>query len=695
MRSVACENARRLILAQASNLFQSASKTKLRITVGWMMAKEQTINQAIMGAESSGTKRVADAPVMPGAESPAQGVGAPAPSQASCVSAFASVGVKVIADFAKTLPDHPGVYRMLNKAGDSLYIGKARSLRRRVTSYTQLGRHPERLLRMISLTTSMDVTLASSETEALLLEASLIKQHKPRFNVLLRDSKSFPQIALTAGPFPRMIKHRGKSPKGADLFGPFADARALNRALTSLQRAFLLRNCTDSVFAARTRPCLQYQIKRCSAPCVGLVDEAQYAQQVRQAKTFLRGKSRDVFDELSAQMSAAADKMAYESAAALRNRIRALSILHTNQGVHTATLKNADVVSIYQNAGQSCVYIFFYRGGTNYGGQAFYPSHPPGLDPAEVLSAFLSQFYSQFHPPSQIFTDRRLPDQALLSKALTRQNQNNSMPVVNVSTPHRGEKRQMCLAAQKNARDALLRRLSQTLKHESLMDAVAKAFGRPTPIHRIEVYDNSHISGRHALGVMIVAGREGFERGGYRKYNLDRGGDDYAMMRDVLTRRLTRLMHDGGTVPDLMLIDGGRGQLNQVCEILHQLEIQDIYPVGIAKGPNRKDEQFYLPDRKQPLVLDRTSEVFFFLQRLRDEAHRFAIAGHRGQRKRAMRGSILDSLTGVGPIRKRALLRHFGSSVAVARAGVKDLMQVEGISKTLAQEIFDQLYAHK
>ena len=606
-----------------------------------------------------------------------------------------------IAAYLKTLPDAPGVYRMMDARGDVLYVGKAKSLKKRVSSYAKSGGHNDRITRMISETTEMLFVTTASETEALLLESNLIKRLKPRFNVSFRDDKSFPNILLREDhPFPQLLKHRGaKSTKGV-YFGPFASAGAVSRTLNTLQRAFLLRSCSDSVFDARTRPCLLFQIKRCAAPCVARIDEAGYAELVHEAEAFLTGKSRAVQADLVKTMNEAAEALDFERAARLRDRIRAMSHIQSTQGVNPATFSNADVFAAFAQGGETCIQVFFFRGGQNWGNRPYFPKAASELSTAEVLGAFIGQFYDERPVPPLILLSEDVPERDLLGEAFNLRMEKK----IELAVPQRGEKRDIVEMALQNAREQLGRRMAENSAQRELLEGVADLFGLETPPKRIEVYDNSHIQGAHALGGMIVAGPDGFEKGEYRKFNIKSTeltpGDDYAMMREVLTRRFARLVKDSeaGTEPgdarskwpDLVLIDGGPGQLAVARGVLADLAVQDVVLAGISKGPDRDAgrEHFYMADRA-PFRLDPKSPVLYYLQRLRDEAHRFAIGSHRKKRAKAIGSNPLDEVAGVGAGRKRAVLQHFGSARAVAGASLADLESVEGVSSTLARKIFD------
>jgi len=608
-------------------------------------------------------------------------------------------GAPLIASYLKTLPDQPGVYRMLNAAGDVLYVGKAKSLKKRVSAYARAGVHTDRLIRMVAETAEMLFVTTSSETDALLLESNLIKQLKPRYNVSYRDDKSFPNILLREDhPFPQLLKHRGaKSTKGI-YFGPFASAGAVTRTLNTLQRAFLLRSCSDSVFASRTRPCLLFQIKRCSAPCVGRVDEAGYRELVEEAESFLTGKSRIVQDALIGEMTRASETLDFENAARLRDRLKAMSQIQSSQGVNPSTFDEADLFAAYSEGGHTCIQVFFFRAGQNWGNRPYFPRHAPDMELPEILESFIGQFYDERTAPRLLLTSEELPDKALLAEALSLR----ADMKVEISMPQRGEKREIMERALTNAREQLGRRMAENSAQAQLLGGVAEVFGMDAPPQRIEVYDNSHIQGAHAIGAFIVAGPDGFEKNQYRKFNIKTAeltpGDDYAMMREVLTRRFGRLIKDESEQvvdskwrrPDLVLIDGGPGQLSVACQVFADLGVEDIDLVAISKGPDRDAgrEHFYVPG-KDPFRLDLKSPVLYYLQRLRDEAHRFAIGSHRKKRSAAIGANPLDEVAGVGAGRKRALLQRFGSARAVAAASLADLQSVAGVSETLARKIFD------
>ena len=609
-----------------------------------------------------------------------------------------SAGLGTIEAYLRTLPGSPGVYRMLDQKGDALYVGKARNLRRRVTAYTQVGKQPLRLLRMIAATRSMEFVVTRSEVEALLLEANLIKRLRPRYNVLLRDDKTFPHILITGDHgFPQISKHRGAESRSGRYFGPFASAGAVNRTITALQRAFLLRNCSDSVFANRTRPCLQYQIKRCSAPCVGYVDEAGYAEQVEEATAFLSGRSVAVQQRFGEAMVAASERLDFETAARYRDRIRALSAIQAHQDINVDGIGDADAMAAHQAGGQTCIQIYFFRAGRNYGTRAYFPNHDASQDAGEVLSAFVAQFYDDKLPPRVVLLSHKPEEGDLLAEALTVR----AGRKVELAVPQRGDKKRLIDHAGANAREALARRLAESSAQSKLLAGVAGAFDLDGPPDRIEVYDNSHISGSHPVGAMIVAGPDGFRKTAYRKFNIKgpvSPGDDYAMMREVLTRRFSRALkenpdQEGIDWPDLVLIDGGQGQTAVAVEVLAELGIADVPVVGIAKGPDRDAgrERFFIPGR-DVFSLEPRDPVLYYLQRLRDEAHRFAIGSHRTRRGKDVGRSPIDEIPGIGPRRKKALLLRFGAAKAVARASLEDLESVDGISRTVAKKIYEHFH---
>lgn len=594
------------------------------------------------------------------------------------------------------MPSAPGVYRMLDGKGDALYVGKARNLLRRVTAYTQLGRLPERLRRMVSETAAMEIVTTHTEAEALLLEANLIKRLKPRFNIVLRDDKSYPWLMLTEDhPFPQIAKHRGAQVRKASYWGPFASAWAVNQTVTAMQRVFLLRSCADSVFSTRSRPCLLYQIKRCAAPCVGRIDADAYAALVAQARSFLSGKGSTVQKELAAQMEQAAEALEFERAAAIRDRLRGLTFVQGSSVVNPVSVTDADVIAAWQSAGQTCVQVFFIRGGRNNGNRAFYPSHTRAEEAPQVLAAFIAQFYDDKPPPPLLLVNHDLPEQALIAEALALK----AGRKVELTHPQRGEKRAVIQHAETNAREALERKLAETAGQAKLLDGVATLFNLAGAPERIEVYDNSHIMGSNPYGVMIVGGPEGFVKSAYRKFGIKgpvTPGDDFAMMREVLTRRFTRALKEGVEAddaewPDIVLIDGGAGQLSAARAVLDDLGVQDVKLIAIAKGPDRDaGREWFHTDGMAPFQLPPRDPVLYYLQRLRDEAHRFAITTHRAGRSKAIRVSELDEIDGVGAARKRALLNHFGSARGVKMAGLPDLEAAPGISKETARRV----YAH-
>jgi len=620
-------------------------------------------------------------------------------------------GPELIAAAVRTLPNAPGVYRMMSAGGDVLYVGKARSLKKRVHSYTRLGGQNNRIARMIAGTEAMDFVRTRTETEALLLEANLIKRLRPRFNVLLRDDKSFPYILISGDhDAPAIMKHRGARKRKGSYFGPFASAGAVDRTINALQKAFLIRTCSDAVYDNRARPCLLHQIKRCAAPCTGEISLDDYAGLIGQARAFLSGKSLAVKAELAANMEAAAEALDYESAARYRDRLAALSHVGAHQDINPQSVEEADVFAIHQDGGMSAIQVFFFRTGQNWGNRAYFPRADKSLEAPAVLESFLAQFYEDKPIPKQIMVSADFPDRQLLSQALS---ERAGRKIV-VQVPSRGEKKALVDHALTNAREALARKLADTSSQNQLLDGLARAFDLDAPPQRIEVYDNSHIMGANAVGAMIVTGPDGFAKKHYRKFNIRSKdltpGDDFAMMREVIERRFTRLLRDAGPRsdfvdeadnatdslkpwPDLILIDGGKGQLSAVMGVLDDLGITGLPVVAIAKGRDREAgrESFFRPGR-QPMMLPHRDPVLYFIQRLRDEAHRFAIGGHRARRKKAMTGNPLDEIAGIGPARKRALLRHFGTAKTVSRAGIEDLMEVEGISAHMAEAIYDHFH---
>jgi excinuclease ABC subunit C len=686
--------------------------------------------------------------------------------------AIARTGPEVIADYLKTLPGSPGVYRMIDAAGNVIYVGKARSLKARVTNYARLGGHTNRIARMIAQTAAMEFVTVRTEAEALLLEANLIKRFRPRFNVLMRDDKSFPFILIARDHrAPQILKHRGARNRKGDYFGPFASAGAVNRTVNMLQRAFLLRSCSDSVFETRTRPCLLYQIKRCSAPCTGEIGLEEYGRLVEQATRFLKGESQNVRRMYQKLMQEAADKLEFERAADYRNRLWALAHVTADQSINPEGIEEADVFAAHQAGGQTCIEVFFFRSGQNWGNRAYFPRADRSLTAEEVLDSFIAQFYDDKPVPRLILLSDDVPNRALLAEALSTKAERR----VEIRVPRRGAKTGIVEHALQNAREALGRRLAEASSQRMLLAALAERLGLPVPPRRIEVFDNSHIMGANAIGAMIVAGAEGFVKSQYRKFNIKSAdltpGDDYAMMREVLTRRFKRLvLEENGELgltpvgsdpasadvegpvtrlappapppimergadaiafgmlradntqegarpagtdalaeveeddeagvlpnrPDLVLIDGGAGQLGVACEVLAELGVGDVTLVGVAKGPDRNAgrEHFHMKGRA-PFMLEPRDPVLYFIQRLRDEAHRFAIGTHRAKRSKAIGANPLDEIAGIGPTRKRALLAHFGSAKGVSRAGVEDLKAVGGISAEMAQRIYDHFHESK
>ncbi len=628
-------------------------------------------------------------------------------------------GAELIAAFVKRLPNAPGVYRMFGKDEDVLYVGKARSLKKRVTSYTRLGGHTNRIARMIRETVHMEFVTTRTETEALLLEANLIKRLRPRFNVLMRDDKSFPYILVSDDhEAPAIMKHRGARSRKGSYFGPFASAGAVGRTVSALQRAFLLRTCTDSVYETRTRPCLLYQIKRCSGPCTREISIEDYRGLVREAEGFLSGRSSQVKQSMSAAMQAASDDLDFERAAIYRDRLSALSHVQSHQGINPAGIEEADVFAIHYEGGLTCIQVFFFRTGQNWGNRAYFPKADPSIEPQEVLGAFLAQFYDDKPVPSLVLLSADIEDCDLLAEALSVRSGRR----VQISVPARGQKKDLVDHAVANAREALGRRLAETSSQARLLKGLAETFSLPRPPRRIEVYDNSHIMGTNAVGAMIVAGTTGFAKNQYRKFNI-RGaditpGDDFGMMREVMTRRFSRLLKEHGDAapspaaavpaddteaeiddtmpdwPDLVLIDGGKGQISAVRAILNELGIADrVTTIGVAKGVDRDaGRERFVTDGREPFSLPPRDPVLYFVQRLRDEAHRFAIGSHRARRKKELVKNPLDEIAGIGPTRKRALLHHFGTAKAVSRAALSDLTRVEGISEATAKIIYDHFH---
>ena len=608
-------------------------------------------------------------------------------------------GVAAIRTVLKTLPARPGVYRMHDARGDVLYVGKARVLKNRVTNYTQVSKLSKRLQRMVSQTRSMTIVTTRTEAEALLLEAQLIKRFRPAYNVLLRDDKSFPFILLREDhDFPRIQKHRGARRIKGQYYGPFASAGSVTRTLNALQKLFLLRSCSDSFFSNRSRPCLLFQIKRCSAPCVERIDQRDYGELVAEAKEFLAGKSTGVQTRLSRLMAAAAERKDYELAAVYRDRLRALTYIQGSQTVHAEGLGDADVFALSGKAGTISIQAFFIRGGQNWGHRAFFPVHTNDVPEADVLSSFLVQFYEDMIPPRRILIDREIGDQALLEEALSER----AGRKVAIEIPQRGARRKLLDQAKRNADEALERRLAETTTQGRILRELAETFELGDTPKRIEVYDNSHIMGTNATGAMIVAGPEGFRKNNYRKFNIKRPetqpGDDFAMMREVLERRFSRLEREdpdrqSGEWPDLLLIDGGKGQLSAVCEVMEDMGVHDVPVIGVSKGPDRNAgrETFHLPGARE-ITLPPNSALLFYLQRLRDEAHRFAIGTHRAKRAKSLTTSTLDEVPGIGPGRKRALLMHFGTARAVKGAALEDLEKAPGISKAIARQLYDYFH---
>ena len=609
-------------------------------------------------------------------------------------------GVAAIRNVLKTLPVRPGVYRMLDARGDVLYVGKARALKNRVSNYVQVSRLPKRLSRMVAQTRGMTVVTTNTEAEALLLEAQLIKRFRPPYNVLLRDDKSFPFILLREDhEFPRAQLHRGARRAKGQYFGPFAGAGAVRKTLTALQKLFLLRSCTDSFFSNRTRPCLLFQIKRCSAPCVDRISKEDYAELVEDAKAFLAGKSTQVQKRLSGQMQAAAEAMDFELAAILRDRLKALTFIQGTQAINAEGVDDADVFALACKSGQIGIQAFFIRGGQNWGHRAFFPTHTAEVPEDEVLTSFMMQFYEEVPPPRLILLDRILPESELIAEALA---EKAGRKVV-LKVPQRGEQRRILAQATRNAEEALDRRLAEGATQTKLLREVADLFELEGPPNRIEIYDNSHIMGTNMVGAMVVAGPEGFRKGQYRKFNIKRPetapGDDFAMMREVLERRFARLEKEDpdrqtGEWPDLLLIDGGKGQLSAVCEVMEDVGVHDLPVVGVAKGPHHGREGreiFHLPGGRE-ITLPPNSALLFYIQRLRDEAHRFAIGTHRAKRAKSLTTSTLDEVPGIGPTRKRALLMHFGTARAVKGAALEDLEKAPGISRTMARQIHDYFH---
>ncbi len=608
-------------------------------------------------------------------------------------------GVAAIRNVVRTLPLKPGVYRMQDAKGDVLYVGKARALKSRVSNYTQFKNLSKRLQRMVSQTRSMTIVTTNNEAEALLLEAQLIKRYRPPYNVLLRDDKSFPFILLRQDhDFPRIQKHRGARRAKGDYYGPFASAGSVNNTLNALQKLFLLRSCTDGFFKTRDRPCLLYQIKRCSAPCVGRIDKAGYDELVADSKKFLAGKTTDVQAKLGAQMQAASENMDFELAAVIRDRLRALTFIQGTQFINAEGVGDADIFALASHEGVIGIQAFFIRGGQNWGHRDFFPAHTAEVSEEEVMALFLMQFYEEVPPARTVLVDRVLPDVEVLAEALTTQ----AGRKVAIEVPQRGTRKRLMEQACRNAKEALERRLAESTTQAKLNREVADLFDLAEAPQRIEIYDNSHIQGTNAVGAMVVAGPEGFRKGQYRKFNIKQAAtdDDFAMMREVLTRRFARAIEedpdrDGDTWPDLVLLDGGRGQLNAAKAVLEDLGIEDVCMVGVAKGPHHGREGrevFHLMDGRE-LTLPVNSPVLFYLQRLRDEVHRFVIGAHREKRAKAMGASPLDEVPGIGPARKKALLMHFGTARAVRNASLADLQKAPGVSAGVAQQVYDFYHA--
>ena len=609
-------------------------------------------------------------------------------------------GIEIIKDYHKTLPNSPGVYRMMGAEGQLLYVGKAKSLKKRVATYARGVGHTNQITRMLAMVRSMEFTITRTEAEALLLEANQIRAQKPRYNVLLRDDKSFPYISIGMGhPSPAISKHRGPRTKGADYFGPFASGFAVTHSLTILQKAFLLRTCSDAEFASRSRPCMLYQIKRCSAPCVELIDQSEYRELVDEARLFLRGRSSSLQDNLAKQMHKASENLDYETAARLRDRIRALSSVRNSQSVHPQTFSQADVLAIVLEGGVACIEIFFFRAGQNWGNRAYFPRLPSAqegaLDVAEILTSFIGQFYQTNAPPDLILLSHAPQDAAVLEDALSMLSGSN----VKIAVPQRGEKLEIVNQVSNNARQTLARKLSQSSATNKILDALMDSFDLKIRPERIEIYDNSHIQGTNAVGAMVVAGADGFIRNQYRKWTIEdaKGGDDFSMMREVFRRRFTRLNKETNeeNLPDLIIVDGGPIQLNAVLEIADELQIdENIKIIAMSKGVDRNAgrEEFHIRGQK-PFRLPISDPVLYYLQRLRDEAHRFAIGAHRQKRTKELVKNPLDAIEGIGPLRKKSLMARFGSAKAVGVASVRELSATPHISEELAQRIYDYFQA--
>ena len=611
-------------------------------------------------------------------------------------------GIAAIRNVLKTLPLKPGVYRMHDARGDVLYVGKARALKNRVGNYVQIDRMPNRLRRMVALTRSMTIVTTNSEAEALLLEAQLIKRYRPAYNVLLRDDKSFPFILLRSDhKFPRIQKHRGARRHKGQYYGPFASAGSVNQTLNALEKLFLLRSCSDSFFNNRDRPCLLYQIKRCSAPCVGRIDDSAYESLVADAKSFLDGKSSVVQAKLAQEMETAAEALDFERAAMVRDRLKALTFIQGSQAINAQGVGDADIFALAHRNGVMGIQAFFIRGGQNWGHRSFFPAHVAEISEDEVFTSFLAQFYEDVPPAKCIFLDRQLTEADLLAQALSERAERK----IEISVPQRGDRVRLVKQATRNAEEALDRKLAESTTQGKLLQEVADLFELPEPPRRIEVYDNSHIQGTNALGAMIVAGPEGFIKGQYRKFNIKNPdtapGDDFAMMREVMARRFGRLMADDADQerdenwPDLVLIDGGKGQMSSVMQIVRELGVEDVAFIGVSKGPDRHAgrETFHFPDGRE-FTLPFNAPVMFYLQRLRDEAHRFAIGAHRAKRSKAITVSPLDEVPGIGPSRKKALLMHFGTARAVRNASLEDLQKTPGVSAAVAQTVYDYYHSN-
>jgi excinuclease ABC subunit C len=606
-------------------------------------------------------------------------------------------GADLIRHHVARLPNSPGVYRMLDEKGAALYVGKAKSLKKRVVAYTRPEQCSARIRRMIVLTRSMEFVTTNTEVEALLLEANMIKQLRPHFNILLRDDKSFPFIAIDSRQdFPQIRKHRGARAKGVDYFGPFASSGAVDQTLKAVRRAFPLRSCKDSIFANRSRPCLEYQIKRCAAPCVGRISAEDYGSLVAEVKLFLAGRSREVQERLQAEMMKAADAMSFEQAAAIRDRIKALAHVTAHQGINTDAVDDADVVAMSMEGGAACVQVFFYRGGRNNGNRPYYPAHTKEVDAPEILEAFLAQFYAERMAPPLVLLSEDVPSRDLLAQAFTF----HAGRKVEVAVPKRGDKLKLVELAQTNAKQALARRLAEEGAQSRLLEALGNLIGSDEPPKSVEIYDNSHIQGTDAVGVCVRASAQGFDKSGYRTFNIKnpetRPGDDFAMMREVFGRRFARLLKEdpdrsSGLWPDVVMIDGGVGQLHAARAILDELGIEDQCLVAVSKGPDRDAgrEKLHLEGQDVPIALEQRDPLLYFIQRLRDEAHRFAITTHRGRRGKRTERSTLDAVPGIGPRRKKALLARFGSARGVAEAGIVDLERVEGVSAAMARTIYD------